>query len=153
MRDCVLAEAREVVVDFQPRQLGAYTLMECRAHAGGLIQAAYGNRQQVSVAHIEAYSAPTRRTDHALTKTLPGLRDEVAAEQSERGSWDMNEREYRCSGLLTAPVAVAVAGIKNVGDLETYRIAGHPPRNRTPMAASIANASISRTPCRTFAGP
>jgi hypothetical protein len=37
MRDRVLAEAREVVVDLQPRQFGAYTLMECRTHTGGLI--------------------------------------------------------------------------------------------------------------------
>jgi len=61
-----------------------------------------------------------------LTKTLPGLSDEVAAEQLECSSWDMNKREHRCSSLLAAPVAVAVASIEHPGDLETYRIAGAP---------------------------
>src|SRR6266436_7022237 len=126
MRDRVLAKSREAVSDFQPRQLGAHALVESRTDTGGLVQAADGNGQQVSIAHIETDAAPTRCADHALTKTLPGLRDEFLAEQSECGSQDMNEREHRCSGLLTAPVAVAVASIEHVSDLEAGRIAGTP---------------------------
>jgi hypothetical protein len=59
MCDCVFVKAREAVVNFQPRQLGAYTLVESRTHTGGLIQAADGNGPQVSIAHIEADTAPT----------------------------------------------------------------------------------------------
>ena len=104
MRDRVFAKTWEAVVDFQPRQLGAYALVESRTDTGRFIQAADGNGQQVSIARIEADAVPTRRADQALTKTLPGLCNEFAAEQSECGSRDMNEREHRCSGLLTAPV-------------------------------------------------
>jgi len=100
--------------------------VESRTDTGGFIQAADGNGQQVSIAHIEADAAPTRCADHALTKTLPGLCNEFAAEQSECRSRDMNEREHRCSGLLTAPVAVAIASIEHVSDLEADRIAGTP---------------------------
>jgi hypothetical protein len=59
-----------------------------------------------------------------LTKTLPRLRDEFSAEQGECGPWNMNKREYWCSRLLPASVAVAVASIEHVSDHETHRIAG-----------------------------
>jgi hypothetical protein len=36
-----IAKAREVVVDFQPWQLGAYALVESRMDTGGLVQAAW----------------------------------------------------------------------------------------------------------------
>jgi hypothetical protein len=126
MRDRIFAKTREAVVDFQPRQLGTYALVESRTDTGRLIQAADRNGQQVSIAHIEADTRPTRRADYALTKTLPGLCAEFAAEQSKCGSRDMNEREHRCSGLLTASVAVAVTSIEHVNDLEANRIAGTP---------------------------
>jgi hypothetical protein len=126
MRDRVFAKPREAVVDFQPRQLSAYALMESRTYTGGFIQAADGNGQQVPITHIEADATTTRRADHALTKTLPWLCDEFSAQQSECGSWNMNEREHWCSRLLTAPVAVAVTSIEHVSDLEAYRIAGAP---------------------------
>jgi hypothetical protein len=123
MGDRVFAKAREAVVDFQPRQFGAYALMERWTDTRGLIQAADGNRQQVSIAHIEADAAPTRRADHALTKMLPRLCDEFAAEQSECASRNMNEREYWCSGLLPTPIAVAITSIEHVSDLKASRIA------------------------------
>ena len=126
MRDRVCAKTREAVVDFQPRQLGAYALVESRTYAGGLVQAADGNGQQVPIAHIEADAAPTGCADLALTKTLPGLCDEFAAEQSECGSRHMNKGENWCSGLLTAPVAMAVTSIEHVTDLEADRITGTP---------------------------
>jgi hypothetical protein len=126
MRERVFAKTREAVVDFQPRQLGAYALVESRTDSGAFIQAADGNGQQVSIAHIKTDAASTRRADHVLTKTLPGLCNQLAAEQSECGPRDMNEREHRCSGLLTAPVAVAITSIEHVSDLETDRIAGTP---------------------------
>jgi hypothetical protein len=42
----------EVIVDFQPRELGAYALMEIRMDTS-IIQPADANGQQVSVADIE----------------------------------------------------------------------------------------------------
>jgi hypothetical protein len=126
VRDRIFAKTREAIVDFQPRQLGAYALMESRTDTGGLIQVADANGQQVSIAHIEADARPTRAADHASTKTLPGLCDEFAAKQFKSSSWDMNEREHRCSSLLTAPVAVAITSVENLTDLEAHRIAGAP---------------------------
>jgi hypothetical protein len=87
MRNRVLVETWQVIADFKPRQFGAYALMEGRTHAGGLIQTADANGQQVSTAHIEADARSTRRADHTLAKTLQGFCDEFAAEQSECGSW------------------------------------------------------------------
>jgi hypothetical protein len=126
MRDRVFAKTREAVADFQPGQLGADALVESRTDTGGFIQAADGNGQQVSIAHIEADAAPTRRAAHALTKTLPMLCNEFAVEQGERSPRDMNEREHRCSGLFTTPVAVAITSIEHVSYFETDRIAGTP---------------------------
>jgi hypothetical protein len=126
MCDGVFTEAWEAIVDLQPRQLGAYTLMESRPDTGGLIQPADADGEQVSIAHVEADTYPTRFADHALTKTLPGLCDEFAAKQIKCSPWDMNEREHRCSSLLAASTAVAVASVKNLSDLEAQRIAGTP---------------------------
>jgi hypothetical protein len=94
--------------------------------SGLIIYAADANGQQVSVAHIEVNIPSTRRADHALTKTLRGLCDEFPAKQIKCSPWDMNERERGCSGLLTASTAVAVTSVKDLSDLEAYRIAGTP---------------------------
>src|SRR5579863_4242721 len=108
MGDDVFAETREAVVDFQPRQLGAYALMERRTDAGGLIEAADANGQQASFTHVEADARTTRLADHPLTETLPGLCNKLPAKQIKSSSRHMNECEHRCSCLLAAPVAVAV---------------------------------------------
>src|SRR6266478_6817727 len=111
-------------IDFHVTQYSGIVFRKVTRLEIPTISTAQANFSGVKVTPTNA--APTRCADHALTKTLPGLCDEFPAEQSECGSRDMNEREHRCSGLLTAPVAVAVASIEHVSDLEAGRIAGTP---------------------------
>ena len=97
--------------------------MESRADTGGLIQVADGNGQQVSIAHIEADNPTTRRANHILTRRFPRLGIQLAAEQFERSSRDMDEHKHRRARALPAPVAVAVAGIEHLGDFEAHLVA------------------------------
>ena len=87
--------------------------MESRRDTGRLIQPANANGQHVSVAHIEIHAPldPTRGS--CLDNGFPGLCDPFATEQSDGGSWDMNERKYRYSSLLAAVVAVEATSIEH----------------------------------------
>jgi len=126
MRDRVFAKAGKVVRDLEPGQLRAYALVEGWTYAIGLIQRADGDRQQVSLTHVEADAAAARSANHAPSDSFLRLGDELPAQQLERCSWNMNEGKHRRAGVLPASVAVAVASIEHLSDLEAYRVATTP---------------------------
>jgi hypothetical protein len=80
-----------------------------------------------------------------LTETFPGLCDEFPAEQLECGSRDVNEREYRCSGILTASVAVAITRIEHVSNLEADRITGTPAAQQNVAHEASIESSVDPT--------
>jgi hypothetical protein len=80
------------------------------------------------IAVVGIYLCWTSTLNHGQRSTLGdarvglflarGLCNNFAAKQLKCTPWDMNERKNWRSRLLTTPVAVAVASIKHVSNLE-----------------------------------